>query len=333
MIIGRNMKSSHVIAVSILFGLTVACAPLEAQSNSPDGPVIAFDSGSYNFGKVGAGEFVTHTYIVTNTGTGVLEITNVHPACGCTTAAPWTRHIAPGQTGSIPIKFNSTHYTGHVIKTIDVYSNARNQPHASLLLTGVIWKPIDVMPQTAVINVPPDSSFPALASVRIINEGDQPLTVSDPVSSSKKFSAELKTTKPGKEYELVVSAPPPFNVGNISGMISLKTSLPTMPNLNVNVIVSVQAAVQVSPSQLMLGPCPDRWTTNRIFIHGNGTNLLTLSEPACSDSRIQVSVLPIQPSRSMYNLVVALPPNYQIEAAQSVVVTVKSNNPKLPVVT
>lgn len=327
------MKSLHVFAAAILFGLPLLGAPLAAQTNSSSGPIIQFDNAAYNFGKVNNGEFVTHTYFVTNAGDATLEITNVHPACGCTTTAPWTHEIPPGQSGSIPIKFNSSHFSGNVIKTIDVYSNAKNQPHAILHLTGAIWKPVVLTPQMATITASLDSSSPAMSSVRILNQSDQPLTLSDPVPSNKKFAAEIKTTRPGKEYQLVISALPPFAVGNTPGTISLKTSLSNMATLNVSVFLSVQPAVVVSPSRVSLGPCPDRWTTNYVFIHGNGTNLLSLSEPSCSDSRVTVSIRPIQPARSMFNLAIALPPNYQIPPSQHVTVTVKTSNPKFPLVT
>jgi hypothetical protein len=291
--------------------------------------MIAFDNRQYDFGRASAGEQVKHIYIVTNTGTATLEISDVHPSCGCTTAGGWTRQVAPGQTGTIPIQFNSTHYSGPVTKTITVTSNAKNEPRATLILHGTVWKPIDISPQTAIINVQADSTNSASATVRIVAQTDSPLTISDPTSSSKAFSAELKTVKPGKEYALVISVQPPFSTGNTPATISLKTSLPSTPMLTVTAIASVQQAIQLSPMQITLNPPMEHWTTNRVFIRGNGNAALALEDPQSSDSRLQLQIVPLG-MKNMFNLIVAVPPDFQIPPGQRVELTAKSNQPRYP---
>ncbi|HUD46127.1 MAG TPA: DUF1573 domain-containing protein [Candidatus Baltobacteraceae bacterium] len=315
-----------------------ACARLTAQVATPapaeatGAPMIDFDNKLYNFGKAAAGELVKHVYIVTNTGTSTLEITNVKPSCGCTTAGQYTRRIEPGQTGTIPIQFNSAHYSGNVAKTIDVFSNAKNQSRATLSLRGSIWKPLDVRPASAIITVQPDATNAASASVRIVNQTESDVTVSDPISSNKSFTSELKTVTPGKEYELVVTVEPPFHSGNAPATITLKTSLASVPLLSVTAIAAVQPAVQFSPAQITLIHTAGRWTTNRVFIRGNGNAALVLEEPQCSDSRIDVKIVP-GPMRNMFNMLVAVPPDFEIPAGQHVQVTVKSNHPRYPLIT
>jgi Protein of unknown function (DUF1573) len=332
------MKFPRIHTAAVWFVMIGACGRLTAQVATPTppaatgGPMIDFDTKEYNFGRAAAGEFVKHTFIVTNTGTDMLEIADVHPSCGCTKAGEFSHHIAAGQTGTIPIQFNSTHYSGSVTKTIEVTSNAKNQPRATLLLHGTVWKPIDVAPQTALISVPPDSTNAASATVRIVNNSDSAVTLSNLTSSSKAFSAELRTVKPGMEYELVVTVQPPFTPGNSPATISLKTSLASVPTLSVTAIAAVQQAVMVSPAQLTLSPSAGRWTTNRVFIRGNGTNALTLQDPQSSDSRIQLQIVQLG-TRGMYNLLVAVPPDFEISRDQHVLVTVKSNHPRYPLIT
>jgi hypothetical protein len=332
------MKFPRIYAGVIGLVIITACARLAAQVATPappaitTGPMIEFDSKEYDFGKAASGEFVKHVFIVTNTGTGTLEITNVHPSCGCTTAGAWSHQIDAGQTGTIPIQFNSTHYSGNVTKTIEVSSNAKNQPKATLLLRGSVWKPIDVNPQTAVITVQPDSTNIATASVRIVNKTDSAVTISEPTSSNKAFSAELKTITPGKEYELIVTVQPPFTSGNTPATITLKTSLASVPTVSITAIAAVQQAVQVSPAQITLSPSASHWTTNRVFIRGNGSTALALEDPQSSDSRIQLQIVRLG-TRNMFNLLVAVPPDFQIAPGQRVQVTVKSNHPRFPLIT
>jgi hypothetical protein len=312
--------------------VTQTATPAPTQETATGGAMIVFDNKEYNFGRASAGDPVKHTYVVTNTGTAPLEISDVHPSCGCTTAGGWTKSIPPGQTGDIPIQFNSSRYSGSVTKTITVTSNAKNEPRATLVLRGTVWKPIEVQPQTAILNVPADSTNSVSTSVRIIANSDIPVTMSDPTSSSKAFTAELKEMRPGKEYQLLVTALPPFATGNIPATISVKTSLTSTPVLTVTAIASVQQPIQVSPAQLTLNPAMTKWTTNRVFIHGNGNNALTLEDPQSSDSRLQLQIAAL-PMKGMYNLLVAVPPGYDIPAGSRVTLSVKSNQPRYPLVT
>ena len=307
-------------------GPTAAPSAAPADSN---GPMIAFDQKVYNFGASWAGEPVKHVYIVTNIGNAPLEISRVHPSCGCTTAGNFSTNIEPGKTGTISIQFDNTHYSGAVTKTIDVFSNAKNSPRTQLTLHGTVKKALEITPLQAVITAQDDTTVPASTTVKIVNNRDMPVTISDPVSANKKYIPELKTIKPGHEYELIVSVEPPFTNPNAPGTITLKTTIPEQPTVTVTAVTAIQKAVQVSPAQIVVGPSSDHWTTNRVFIRGNGAMHLTLEEPQSSDSRLEVKLVPLG-TPNMYNLVVAIPPNFEIPKGQSVTATLKSNHPRIP---
>ncbi len=293
------------------------------------GPMIQFDNATYDFGKAASGEKVRHTFTVTNTGDQTLEITNVRPSCHCTTAGGWTHRIEPGQTGVIPVEFDSALNNGNVTKTVEVYSNARNQPRLMLILRGVVWKPIDITPATAFISIPPDSTNRESTTVRIVNQTDTPMTLSQPASANSNFTAALKETKPGKEFELVITAEPPFAAGNVPGTISMQSSLTNSPLVHVTVFARVTPAVQVSPPQFFLSGLPGRWFTNRVSIRGN--NALVLSNPTASDSRIQLRLESLG-LQGMYNLMAAFPPDFEVPPGQRAVVSVESNHPRYPVI-
>lgn len=312
-------------------GLMALDARSQAQTSAA-GPAITFDSIEYNFGKVSSGEYVKHIYSVTNTGTEELIISNVHPACGCTTAGTFTRHIAPGSVGSIPIQFNSSRYSGTVVKTIDVYSNAKNQPHATLRLTGAIWKAINVSPQPAYVDVSPDSSSPASTVVHIVNESEQPLVLSNIVTSRRGITTALQEVHPGKEYSLTVTVAPPFEVGSVPCFVTMKTSLHAMPQLSVTVVVNRREAVQVSPNRLMLSAPVAHWVTNNVFIASHDFPNFELSSPICSDNRIRLTLQRLNPHRGFYSLWVSIPPDYQEPSGQAVEITLKTNHPRHPLI-
>jgi hypothetical protein len=353
------MKSMRLYAALILSVMTAAAVRLAAQPAPPptsfsaapapsapaatgspaakapadlSGPIIQVDNATFDFGKAQTGEKVHHKYVITNTGNATLHITNVQPSCHCTTAGDWSHDIEPGKTGEISVQLDTSGFGGGapVQRTVTVYSNAKNDPRKLLLIRGSVWKPIEISPATAVMSVAPDASN-AVTTVRVLNKTGNPITFSNAVSTKSFLNVTMKEIKAGQEYELSITAQAPFTPGASWGSITVSTSLSNTPTLNVPVMVSVVPAIQVYPAQIVMNLLPGRWTTNRVTIHGTTTNLLSLSNAKASDSRIQVNLLPMGP-KGMFNLVVAFPPDFKLEAGQHAEVTVESNHPRFPVI-
>jgi hypothetical protein len=210
----------------------IAPAPAIIPTNRIGGH-IQFATPVADFAKAKSGDIVRYSYIFTNTDSSeILEVSAVQPTCGCTVAGDWTRRVEPGQTGTIPIQFNTANYSGPVFKFITVSTSDRSNATMQLQLKGTLWRPIDVNPLYAIITVPPDATN-ASASVRVINNLDEPVTLSPPQSLTPAFVAEIKTNQPGKEYLLTVATAGQLSPGNIQGQIILRTSSTNAPVVTV----------------------------------------------------------------------------------------------------
>jgi hypothetical protein len=156
---------------------------------------IAFAQPIYDFGRVKAGDAVKHTFVFTNVGTEVLEVTNVQTSCGCATTGEWTRRVEAGGTGTIPVQFHTAGFGGEMLKTVAVYSTDKTNFLTTLQLKGTVWKPVDVVPSFAVLNILPDATT-ASTSVRITNNIDEHISIlSHPKCSSPAFVAEIRTNQ------------------------------------------------------------------------------------------------------------------------------------------
>ena len=154
--------------------------------------------------------------------------------------------------------------------------------------------------------------------------------LSAPESNNRAFTAELKTNAPGKGYQLIVSAVPPMPPGSVQGQISLRTSWTNPAVIAVTVTANVQPAVMVIPSYITLAPGPlDKAVTNSVAIQNNSTNLLQLSEPAVNVPGVAAEIREMQPGKS-FTALVAFPQGFQVPAGQQVELSVKSSNPKYP---
>ncbi|QCR24082.1 DUF1573 domain-containing protein [Pontibacter sp. SGAir0037] len=97
-------------------------APANAVA-SANAPVIEFKETEYDFGTIKQGEVVEHTFEFTNTGKSPLIIESTSAPCGCTVPEHTEEPIAPGQTGKVKVRFNSSGKMGQQSPIVTVRAN------------------------------------------------------------------------------------------------------------------------------------------------------------------------------------------------------------------
>lgn len=307
----------------------VAVAPPTA---SHGGAKIQFAEMEHDFGKLDSGASVKFDFVFTNSGTATLEVTNVQPACGCTTTGTWSKSVEPGQRGTIPIQFNSGTFSGPIHKTVTVTSNTPGQPQTILNLKGIIFKAIDVNPPAAYFTPQGETQAVETKVVRIVNNADEPLVLSAPECANKTFSAELKTLKEGKEFEVRISAKPPFGPGTTQAPITLKTSSKSLPVITINGIVMVQMPITAMPAQLVVGPAPLAVATKLgVTIRNSGSTAVTVSEPTVNVPGVEATVQELQAGR-VFNIMLNFPAGFEVKPTGHAELIVKTSHPQHPVV-
>ncbi len=300
-------------------------------TNAP-GPRIQFDTLLHDFGRISSGAVVKHTFVFTNTGDATLNVSHVAASCGCTTAGDWTRKVEPGQTGSIPIQFNSGNFNGVVFKTITVMSDDKKQPNALLQIKADIWKPVEVSPGFAVLHANVETLASAKASVRVLNHEDTPLALLALSSSNPLFEAEIRTNQPGRDFEVLINVTSQVAPTNLQGVISIKTTSTNAPVLNVTAMVALQPALVAAPAQVYLPPAPLVGARAvAVSIMNNGTNKVVLSDAEVNATNVTVDIKETSPG-TYFNLNINLPDGFALPAGQSATLTVKSSHPQFPVI-
>ena len=113
--------------------------PPAATPAAPTGPTttMSFAETEFNFGKVVAGEKVSHTYTFTNTGEEPLIISNAKGSCGCT-VPEWPREpIAVGGTGEVTVVFDSKNKKGPRNQKVTLTANT-DPPQSFIYLKGEV---------------------------------------------------------------------------------------------------------------------------------------------------------------------------------------------------
>jgi hypothetical protein len=113
-----------------------APVPLEAP-----GPLaeMQFLETTYDFGLVDEGTKVIHVYTFTNTSDEVLVLQDAKGSCGCT-VPQWPKGpIAPGETASLTVEFNSKNKQGKRNQKVTITANT-SPPQTFLYLTGEVLR-------------------------------------------------------------------------------------------------------------------------------------------------------------------------------------------------
>lgn len=98
---------------------------------------IKFADAKQNFGFVKKGEKVNLTYKFTNEGNQPLIVSEAKAECSCTSVS-WTKEpVAPGQTGTVTVVFDTAPTYDRQDRTVEVISNDPKSP-AKIRFKGVV---------------------------------------------------------------------------------------------------------------------------------------------------------------------------------------------------
>lgn len=98
---------------------------------------IAFEETEFNFGEVNEGDIVTHVFNFTNIGKVPLVIGEARSSCGCTVPEYPKTPIAPGERGSLKVRFNTLDKPEAQVKIVTVVANTYPS-HTELRLVGYV---------------------------------------------------------------------------------------------------------------------------------------------------------------------------------------------------
>ena len=319
-----TMKGSLILCAAFASLAGVAFAqPLAVDIK----PKIQFQELIHDFGKAKANEPLRCDFIFTNTGNAMLEITDVRPGCGCTTAGQWDRKVEPGKTGKIPIQFSPGGAGGTVTKSISVTCNDPVQNIQNLQVKATIWKPVDVNPAYVYFMGVEGEVTNDTKVVKITNNLDESVTLEKPESNNANFKTELKTIRPGKEFELVVTYAPTATNLPPQGMITMKSSSTNLPVVSVTAYAMPQPAVVAMPQAIRL---PAMLTPNYrqpVTIRVNGSNPVKVTDATVNAEGVTVETTETQPGR-LFTVNLSFPTN--LPTKTDMALTVKTSHPKYP---
>ncbi len=101
------------------------------------GPSISVDKEVHDYGTIKQGANGACDFMITNTGSEPLIISNAKGSCGCT-VPEWPKEpIMPGQTATMTVRYD-TKRVGAINKIVTIFSNGTNSPELVVRIQGNI---------------------------------------------------------------------------------------------------------------------------------------------------------------------------------------------------
>ena len=149
-----------------------------------DVPFISFKEPVHDFGSVGPGSANACEFVFTNTGNAVLKIERFHSPCGCTIPELEKKEYAPGESGTVKVRYNAPASAATDKKPIYVYSNDPKNPQFELTIQAQVMVNVAVSPDDVSLLFSQE------------NAGMPTLTVKS--TDGKEFSIDRKSVVLGK---------------------------------------------------------------------------------------------------------------------------------------
>jgi hypothetical protein len=157
------------------------------------------------------------------TGPSTVRITDIRAYCSCLSVNTndGRREYQPGQSGTIDAVFDLGSFEGEIEKSIGVTTDSSPAGETQLTLAVTIPLLYEAVPPTLKWSVG-DAPDPKEIRIRIL--GDQPIRITNTVSSRDQMLASAREVTPGREY--IITLTPQSTAEPMLGMLRVETDAP-----------------------------------------------------------------------------------------------------------
>lgn len=229
-------------------------------------PRISFEQVVHDFGIVSPETTSLGEFAFKNTGTGTLKIEEVVPGCGCTVPSLDKTEYAPGESGTLALKYLSDSQFGPVTKQLTVRSNDPTNPQVTLTVNAKIAAKVDYEPKVLSLGLRQENAgCPAITLVSVDN---QPFSITHFTSTGNSISADFDPAEQATSFVLQ----PKVNLDNLektlNGVIEIGLSHPECRKVTVS--VSTLPRFRVSPRTIIIrGAEPNQPILRTVRIQNN----------------------------------------------------------------
>jgi hypothetical protein len=192
------------VSKAVLRAHRPAVKPAKARAVVPDvnapAPKIVFEKVVHDFGKIGPKTKNTCEFKFKNAGDGLLKITSISKTCGCTPYTLSKKEYAPGESGTLKVKYNAGSHAGSASKRLFVSSNDRQKPKVTLTVKAKIVLKVDYKPKRISLSLKEENA--GCPDITISSLVGQPFAIKSFKSTANCIIADVNSSAKATEFVL-----------------------------------------------------------------------------------------------------------------------------------
>ena len=261
-----------VTGIGLLLATGLAYAQEKADKEEtkvlPGKPRLVLSTREWNFGQLWYGDPCKTEVELKNIGEATLKIDRVKSSCGCTLAKPKKKELAPGETDTMVVTYDTKKNVKTVVQTVTIYSNDPIEPSLQFRVRGEVWNVFDgkPYPRLAFGMIKPDSKL--TRSIELISNLEEPLhpKLRQPTGDVR-FKFSLEPIEEGRRYRLSAETLPPLGYKNNFLNLVIETGNERMPEMKIPVSAVAMERVKVRPEQLRVVAYQDKPGRRTVYLY------------------------------------------------------------------
>jgi len=163
-------------------------------------PRIVFEKVIHDFGNVGPGTNQLCEFRFTNTGDDILKIGEIDKTCGCTPFSLDKTEYAPGESGSLKVRYYAESQYGDVTKNLFVHSNDRRRPKVGLTVKARVIMKVLCEPRTLSLSLKYQNA--GCPQITLTSIDKQPFSIQSFKSTANCITADYNPLVKATKYVL-----------------------------------------------------------------------------------------------------------------------------------
>lgn len=289
------MHKSRWINLVAAGALLAVSGAFDAPGSPQSGPRLQLSQREWNFGQLWTGDPCKIEVELKNVGDAKLKILNIKSSCGCTTAQPRKRELAPGESDQMTVTYDTNKFAKIVKQTITIVTNDPVEPEIRFELHGEVWNVFDAQPNPAMGfgRVKPDSRKSRVIELtNNLKEKVHPKL--RPVAPDAPFEITLEEVDPGMKFRLSARIKPPLKLGDNRVQAVIETGVERLPTMSIAVSARALERVSLWPQKMRVVPSQKKPGTRTLRVNYVEEQPVEITEILCDLPSITVDRLPRQ---------------------------------------
>lgn len=268
--------------------------------NRPE-PRITFDEVVHDFGNVSPLTDSLCEFRFTNTGDGMLRIAQVEKTCGCTPFLLEKTDYAPGESGSLKVKYYSDTQLGLITKNLTISSNDRTNPKVTLAIRAKVISFVDYEPKSLSLLLNQDNA--GSPKITLTSTDGQPFSISHFRSTANFITADYDPSVKALSFVLEPRVDMARLESTLNGNIEIGLTHPECKTVTVR--VNTLRKFKITPI-VARGSDPEEPLRKKVRILSNYNESFAIE--SSSSQKGTVRIVNTQPISRGYELEVEITP-------------------------